>query len=91
MVSAAAKRSGGPLSDEAVHHHWEGYCSAAELAPGIERAGIYHDKPARPAPAYRDHRAAGPSASSRTPPPAPAGHGTGCTWRITRGEWLSVR
>jgi hypothetical protein len=37
------------LSDDAVRHHWEGYCSAAELAftvpRGIERAGIHHDKP----------------------------------------------
>ena len=41
MASAAARRSGGPLSDDAVRHHWEGYCSAAELAftvPG-DRAG----------------------------------------------------
>ena len=47
MVSAAARRPGGPLSDDAVHHHWEGYCSAAGLAftvPGIERAGIHYGK-----------------------------------------------
>jgi hypothetical protein len=24
-------------------------------------------------------------------PSASAGHGTGCTWRITRDEWLSAR
>ena len=94
MVSAAARRSGGPLSDDAVHHRWEGYCSAAELAftvPG-DRAG-------RDPPRQASQASAGvPRSSGCRPigeqpdtPSAPAGHGTGCTWRITRDEWLSAR
>ena len=42
---------------------------------GSSGSGSTTAKPARPAPAYRDHRAAGPSASSRTPPPPQPGTG----------------
>ena len=50
MASAAARRSGGPLFDDAVRHHWEGYCSAAGLAftvPG-DRAGRDPPRQSRP-------------------------------------------
>jgi RimJ/RimL family protein N-acetyltransferase len=94
VVSAAARRSGGPLSDDAAHHRWEGYCSAAELAftvPGIERVGIHHDKASQASAGVPRSSGCRPIGEQPDTPSAPAGHGTGCTWRITRDEWLSAR
>ena len=80
MVSAAARRSGGPLSDDAAHHRWEGYCSAAELAftvPGIERAGIHHDKAGQASAGVPGSSGCRPIGEQPDTPSAPAGHGAG--------------
>jgi hypothetical protein len=77
----APPQDSSPAADRARLHRPRG-----SSGPGSTTA-----KPARPAPAYRDHWATGPSASSQAPPPASAGHGIGCTWRITRDEWLNAK
>ena len=82
------------MSYDAAHHRWEGYCSAAELAftvPGIERVGIHHDKASQASAGVPRSSGCRPIGEQPDTPSAPAGHGTGCTWRITRDEWLSAR
>ena len=78
MVSAAARRSGGPLSYDAAHHRWEGYCSAAELAftvPGIERVGIHHDKASQASAGVPRSSGCRPIGEQPdTPPPSRARH-----------------
>jgi RimJ/RimL family protein N-acetyltransferase len=82
------------LSYDAAHHRWEGYCSAAELAftvPGIERVGIHHDKASQASADVQRSPGCRPIGEQPDTPSVPAGHSTGCTWRITRDEWLSAR
>ena len=63
----------------------------AFTVPGIERAGIHHGKASQASAGVPRSLGYRPSASSQAPPPAPAGHGIGCTWRITRDEWLNAK
>ena len=77
-----------------VSQQWEGYCSAAELAftvPGIERVGIHHDKASQASADVPRSSGCRPIGEQPDTPSVLAGPGTGCTWRITRGEWLSAR
>src|ERR1700726_2692694 len=95
LFRASINGSGGPLSYDAARHRWEEYCSAAELAftvPG-DRAGRDppRTKPARPAPGVPRSSGCRPIGEQPDTPSAPAGHGSGWTRWITRGESLSAR
>jgi RimJ/RimL family protein N-acetyltransferase len=63
----------------------------AFTVPGIERAGIHHDKAGQASAGVPRSSGCRPIGEQPDTPSAPAGHGTGCTWRITRDEWLSAR
>jgi len=63
----------------------------AFTVPGIERAGIHHGNAGQASAGVPRSSGCRPIGGQPGTPSAPAGHGTGCTWRITRDEWLSAR
>jgi RimJ/RimL family protein N-acetyltransferase len=57
----------------------------------MERVEIHHDKANQASAGVPRSSGYRPIGEQPDTPPAPAGHGTGCTWRIARDEWLSAR
>ena len=68
LFRASINGSGGPLSYDAAHHRWEGYCSAAGVDMEIHQLrprhraqlrGVHRGHPPAPRPRqHRDHPAA---------------------------------
>ena len=65
--------------------------SVASRHPRIERVGIHQDKASQASAGVPRSSGCRPIGEQPDTPSASAGHGTGCTWRITRDEWLSAR
>ncbi len=85
LFRASINGSGGPLSYDAAHHRWEGYCSARPRHRAGQLRGVHRGRPPAPRPRqHRDHpaRAAGRQGRGRrdprrAPPTGPVSELTG--------------